>query len=253
MKILVTNDDGMQSEGLWALAVELQKRAQVVIVAPDRERSATSAAITLHQPLSLTRIIPKVAGFEAYSTNGTPSDSVILALATQADIGLIFSGVNNGINLGDDVLLSGTVGAALQGFLRGIPSIALSMVAGKDMHFEVAARFAGLLADKIINNPSLTAILLTVNLPNLPQNEIKGIEITKLAKINYNNIVKEEHDGTRKYYRILIGQHQVNSDVGTDAWAIEQDRISISPLKGEMSIAPSIPFIESLRFLPFQK
>ena len=152
MKILVTNDDGIYAKGLWVLAAELRKVAEVIVVAPDREQSATSSAITLHQPLRLTQVRTQMAGIKAYSIEGTPADSVILALGILDDIGIVFSGINEGINLGDDVLLSGTVGAALQGYLRGLPSIALSVVAEEDIHFEVAARFASLLADKIINN-----------------------------------------------------------------------------------------------------
>ena len=130
MKILVTNDDGIYRRGLWALAAELQRVAEVVVVAPDREQSAVGAAITLHQPLHYTEVEPMVAGIKAYSVAGTPSDSVILALGMLEDVGMVFSGINEGANLGNDVLLSGTVGAALQGYFHGLPSIALSMVDG---------------------------------------------------------------------------------------------------------------------------
>ena len=249
MKILVTNDDGIYTRGLWTLAAELQRVAEVVVIAPDREQSATGAAITLHQPLRCTEVKPQVPGVKAYSVEGTPSDSVILALGMMEEVGIVFSGINEGANVGSDVLLSGTVGAALQGYFHGLPSIALSAAVGEDMHFEVAAKMASLLASRIINGFPSTGLLLNINVPNLPLEEIKGVEITELANGNYDDHIEEGHDGKRNYYWIVRGKPRWNVSKGTDIWAVEEGKVSITPLRGELSIAREASFVEGLHLL----
>lgn len=247
MKILITNDDGIYRKGLWALAAELQNVAEVVVVAPDREQSAVSAAISLRHPLHYTEVNPMVDGIKAYSVSGTPSDSVILALEIMKDIGMVFSGVNEGANLGNDVLLSGTVGAALQGYFHGLPSVALSMEEGDEMHFEVAARLASSLANHLTNGSEAKEMLLNINLPNLPLEEIKGIDVTCLASTDYNDLVAEENSGKRKYYRIVRKKPLWNGGEGTDAWALDQNKISITPLQGVMGVAPGNSIFLDLR------
>ncbi len=253
MKILVTNDDGIHTSGIWALAAELQKIAETVVVAPDREQSAVGAAVTLHQPLRYTEVKPQVQGVKAYSVEGTPSDSIILALGMLEEVGIVFSGINEGANVGSDVLLSGTVGAALQGYFRGLPSIAISVAAGDNIHFEAAARLASVMASKIISGFPSTGLLLNINLPNLPVQEIKGVEITELSKWSYNGHIEEGHDGKRKYYWIVRGEPQHNIQEGTDVWAVEEGKVSITPLQGELTIAQENPFVEGLRSLFLQE
>jgi len=247
LKILVTNDDGIYRRGLWTLASELQKIAEVVVVAPDREQSAISAAITLHQPLQCTEVEPLVAGIKAYSVTGTPSDCVIMALGMIQDIGMVFSGVNEGSNLGNDVLLSGTVGAALQGYFHNLPSAALSIVEEEEMHFESAAKVARSLAAQFTNGFSATGMLLNINLPNLPLEEIQGIEVTKLASAGYKDSIKEEFTRRRKFYRIIRNVPQWNGGEGTDAWAINMGKISITPLQGEMGVTQGNPAVSDLQ------
>ena len=148
MRILLTNDDGIYAEGLWALVRVLKDLAQVIVVAPDREQSAIGTAVTLFQALKVHKTSPLVPDIETYSVEGTPSDCVILALSklVKDRIDVVVSGINQGANLGDDVLISGTVSAALQGYLRGLPAIAVS-VAGKDgLNMDNAAKLATLLA-----------------------------------------------------------------------------------------------------------
>ena len=185
MKILVTNDDGFYARGLWLLARELSKVGDVVIVAPDREQSAVGSSMTLHHPLRVRKVRSPLEGVPRYSVEGTPSDCVILALGRLLTdkVDLVFSGINEGANLGDDVLLSGTVGAALQGYFKGIPSVAISVGAIKDVHFDVAAKLAGILAQQMGDIPR--EVLLNVNLPNLPFEKIKGIEVTKLGRRSF--------------------------------------------------------------------
>lgn len=247
MKILITNDDGIYRNGLWALAAELRNIAEVVVAAPDREQSAVSGAISLRHPLHYTEVSPMVAGIKAYSVSGTPSDSVILALEMIKDIGMVFSGVNEGANLGNDVLLSGTVGAALQGYFHGLPSIALSMEVGEDMHFDVAARLASFLASHLTNGYRTEQMLLNINLPNLPLEEIKGIDVTRLASTDYKDLVAEEYGGNRKYYRISRKKPLWSGGEGTDAWALDQRKISITPLQGAMGVAPENSTFADLR------
>ncbi len=241
MKILVTNDDGIYAKGLWALVAELQKVGEVIVVAPDREQSAIGTAVTLHQPLRLREVRPLVAGIKAYAVEGTPSDSVILALGMLGEgIEAVFSGVNEGANLGDDVLISGTVGAALQAYLHGLPAIALSVEVGGNMHFKVAAKLGSLLVNKIATNSLPQGLLLNINLPNLPRDEIKGIELTRLARRSYADLIESGNDGKRDYYWIVRGEPQWDRDVGSDRWAVEERRISITPLRGELSNAHGI-------------
>jgi 5'-nucleotidase len=255
MKMLVTNDDGIYAEGLWALVRELQNIGEVIVVAPDREQSAVGTAVTLHQPLRFSEVRPLVAGIKTYAVEGTPADSVILALQTllKDEIGVVFSGINEGANLGDDVLISGTVGAALQGYFRGLPSIALSVGTGETIHYEVAAKLGSLLASKIGDGFLSQGMLLNINLPNLPSDKIKGIELTRLARRNYADLIIEGHDGKRKYYWIARGEPQWDGDEGTDIWAIETGWISITPLRNELSTAYEIPVFEDLLSSLFQE
>lgn len=236
MKILVTNDDGIYAQGLWSLVEELQKVGQVIVVAPDREQSGIGAAVTLHQPLRVNQIKSLVSGVEAYSVEGTPADSVILALSTiTKEIDLVISGINAGSNMGDDILISGTVGAALQGYFRGFPAIALSVAALEAVHFEAAAKVAALLAGKISAGVLPSKLLLNINLPNLPLDKIQGIELTRLGQRCYVDSIKEGNDGKRKYFWIVRGQPNWDSRQGTDIWAIEQQRISVTPLHSDLT------------------
>lgn len=245
MKILLTNDDGIQAEGLWALAKELKNIARVVVVAPDREQSALGTAITLSQPVRVQKVKPLVPGIETYAVEGTLGDSVILALEklVKNKIDLVISGINQGLNLGNDVLVSGTVGAALQGYLRRLPALAISIAATNGSGLDSAVRIARLLVAKIGLNSPAGNIFLNVNLPDLPPAKIKGIKLTCLARASHIDTVEEGHDGKRKYYW-LVRQRRNNSQDGmTDIGAIEQGNISITPLhiyRDDMAVA-SVP------------
>ena len=247
MKILVTNDDGIFAQGLWILVKELKNIAQVVVVAPDREQSATGTAVTLRQPLRVRKVSPLMPEVEAYSVEGTPSDSVILALGklVKNKIGLVISGINQGSNLGDDVLISGTVGAALQGYLHGFPALAISVAAADSLHLDNAAKLAALLAKKIVSSILPTNILLNVNLPNLPLAKIKEIKITHLANRSHTNTVEEGHDGRREYYWLVRQGINKDRDEKTDIWAIEQGNISITSLHANLSNKSLSPITDS--------
>jgi len=248
MKILVTNDDGIFAQGLWILVKELKSIAQVVVAAPDREQSAIGTAVTLRQPLRAQKMRPVVPGVETYSVEGTPADSVILALdkLAKGKIDLVVSGINHGSNLGDDVLISGTVGAALQGYLHGLPAVAISVAFGDNLYLDNAARLAALLVKKIDTNALPTNTFLNVNLPNLPLTEIKGAKVTRLASESHTDTVEESHDGRRTYYWLIRQGINKDTDKKTDIWAIEQGNISITPLHTSLLNKPSPPIPKNL-------
>ena len=237
LRILVTNDDGIYAMGLWTLVAALQQVGEVVVVAPDREQSAVGTSVTLHHPLRAREIEPLVRGIRSYCVEGTPADCVILALGNLLNIriDLVFCGINDGSNLGDDVLISGTVGAALQGYLKGIPSVALSVGALKDVHFDAAARLAVALARYFEKQALPKEILLNINLPNLPLDRIHGIEVTRLGRRSYSDKIEEGHDGKRKYYWIVRGKPDWQPEEGTDIWAFTNDKISITPLHSDLT------------------
>ena len=248
MEILLTNDDGIFAPGLWRLARELKQLARVVVVAPDREQSGLGTAVTLHQPLRVQKVRPLVPEVEAYSVEGTPADSVILALGKllKSQIDLVVSGINSGPNLGDDVLISGTVGAALQGYLRGFPALAISIASVDNLYLDNAARLAALLVRKLANSSLPSDIFLNVNLPGLSLEKIKGIKITKLASKSHIDTVEEGHNGRKAYYWLVRQQINKDADRKTDIWAIEKGNISITPLHTDLLNKPSPLIPDSL-------
>ena len=232
--ILVSNDDGIHSEGIKALARALKRVGEVFIVAPDRERSAASHSLTLHKPLRVEKIGPN-----AYAINGTPTDCINLAvngiLKKRPD--LVVSGINKGGNLGDDVTYSGTVSAAMEGTLLGIPSFAISLVSisRENFDFKNAARFAARLARFILKNRLPKDTLLNINVPDV--DEIKGYRITKQGKRLYGDAIVEKVDPRgKKYY--WIGGDILKWEGGgedTDFKAITSNFISITPVHLDMT------------------
>jgi len=242
MKILVSNDDGIFSEGLWTLVRELKSVAQVMVVAPHREQSAIGTAVTLRRPLTIQEVRPVVPGVETYSVDGTPADSVILALSklVKNGVDMVISGVNPGANLGNDVLVSGTVGAAVQGYIRGFPAIAISAATADSLCLNNAAKLATLLAEKIKGDALPENIFLNVNVPVLPLVKIRGIKVTRLAGKSHIDTVEEGHDGKRHYYWLVRQRIEKSSDDMTDIKAIEQGYISITPLHAYLGNIPSL-------------
>jgi 5'-nucleotidase len=238
LRILVTNDDGITARGLWALVRELRRVAEVVVVAPDRDQSGIGTAVTLHHPVRVSPVPPEATRVESYAVEGTPADTVILALKTilkDKKVDMVFSGINEGSNMGNDVLISGTVSAALQGYFYGLPSIAISVGAIKKVRFDVAARLGVLIAQRVAAGDMPPKFLLNINLPNLPLNKITGLEITRLGERSYMDNIKAGHDGKRKYYWIVRGKPDWIEVKGTDIWALGQNKISITPLHSDLS------------------
>lgn len=227
--ILVTNDDGIQSEGLEKLAEALQDVGDITIVAPDRERSAVSHALTLHRPLRINKMRENV-----WAVEGTPTDCVYLAtrslLASRRPV-LVASGINKGANLGDDIHYSGTVSAAFEGTVLGIPSMAISVVGRPPYHFETAALFAKKLAQRMLDEKLPGDTLLNVNVPNVPADAITGVAITKMGKRHYGDAVIENVDPRgRKYYWIGGTELDAEDIQGSDCNAILEGKISLTPL-----------------------
>lgn len=228
-KILVTNDDGVHAPGLHKLAAALKPLGDVVVVAPDRERSAASHALTLHKPLRVDEVKRKV-----YGINGTPSDCVNLGVMrlTGGRPALIVSGVNQGENLGDDVTYSGTVSAAIESTLLGIPSMAISLVGPGKQGLDAACRMAAKLAGLILEYGLPHDTLLNVNVPDLPVTKIRGAKITSLGRRVYNEdtIIEKTDPRGKNYYWIGGNRDAWKPKSDTDHQAIEQGMVSITPL-----------------------
>jgi 5'-nucleotidase len=242
LNILVTNDDGITAPGLWALARELKSVAEVIVVAPDREQSGVGTSITLHQPLRVRPAKSAVTGVEAYSVEGTPADSVIIGtrMLWEDRVDLVISGINEGPNLGKDVLVSGTVGAAFQAHNCGLPAIALSVFGIENMHFEVAAKIGSVLAQQVSLGYLPDTLLLNVNLPNVPIDQITGIDITQLGRSGYTEglavtRLKGSYDTRRDYCWIVPNVMDLKEEPGTDILALKQNRISITPIDNNVT------------------
>ena len=244
-RILVTNDDGIYSEGLRKLASALKAVGEVTIVAPDREQSAASHALTLNRPLRLIEIEK-----EEYIVDGTPTDCVnlgVLYLMKDRRPDIVVSGINFGPNLGDDVTYSGTISAAFEGALLRIPSIALSAVIGEHFSFDRCASFATELTRWILSRPADPRIVLNVNFPVQPP---VGVRVTKLGTRVYAEGVIERLDPRGKKYFWIGGEPPVwHSAEGTDFAAIDAGYISITPLHLDLTHHESISRLKDLEQL----
>ncbi|NIM06378.1 MAG: 5'/3'-nucleotidase SurE [Armatimonadetes bacterium] len=232
MKFLLTNDDGIHTPGLLALKQELSKLGKVYPVAPDRPRSATGHSITLHKPL---RAIPVTLadGSSAWASNGTPSDCVVLGLSDLIGCkpDMVVSGINPGPNLGEDLTYSGTVSAAMEGTILGVPSFAISVAGQEVTDFAPAARFAVRLAKAVAAHHLPPYTFLNVNVPAVAEEEIRGSVITRQARRKYKGRLEKRIDPRGMEYYWLGGELlNEGSLTGTDVEAIQQNCISITPV-----------------------
>ena len=227
--ILLTNDDGFFAEGIESLFRSLKSLGNVYIIAPDREKSATSLALTLHRPLRVKRIKPKV-----YAVDGTPADCVYLALQKllPRKPALLISGINRGPNLGQqDISYSGTVAAAIQGSFLRIPSLAVSLLPDEKHHysFDFAARFAASIVEKALEKPLPETTTLNINIPPPP---VKGIKIVKLGQKRYNPEIIEKEDPRKNiYYWIGTGHPKAEGDKRSDVKIIAEGYVTVTPLQ----------------------
>ena len=227
--ILVVNDDGILSPGLHALAKGMRQLGNVWVVAPERLQNAMGRALTLHKPLRLTRIKKQV-----FAVNGTPADCVTLGIGQLLKENppiLIVSGINKGLNLGDDITNSGTVSAAMEGVLRGITSIAVSLDGQRSFKFHVAEVVAHQIADKVLRLGLPPETLLNVNVPKCSLKDLRGVKITSLSRKHYKDPVVEKTDPRGgKYYWIAGEQISWERAKGADIEAISNNMVSITPL-----------------------
>ena len=241
-QILVTNDDGVHSEGIRALADAVAHLGEITIVAPIQEASAIGHALTLRRPLRVETIAPRI-----YAVDGTPTDCVNVAIThvLRGKPDLILSGINKGWNLGDDVTYSGTVSGALEGALLGIPSIALSTQRINDTcDFAPAARAAAIVAEQVLERGMPKFTLLNINTPNGPN---KGFRVTVQAKRNHVTVVDERIDPRqRAYYWIEEGQNEWEPHDRSDYQAVRDGYISITPLQPEMTAYDALTYVAGL-------
>ena len=233
MKILISNDDGVHAPGLRYLASALEKMADITVVAPDRNRSGVSNSLTLENPL---RVVTASNGF--YSVNGTPTDCVHLAVTglLKEVPDMVVSGINEGSNLSDDVLYSGTVAAATEGRFLGLPSLAISLAGPRCEHYDTAAQVAKILIERLRETPLTFDTILNVNVPDMPFTELKGIQVTRLGtRHKAEPTIKSLDPRGRKIY--WVGQPGPEQDAGpgTDFYAVNMGYVSVTPLQLDLT------------------
>jgi 5'-nucleotidase len=241
-RILITNDDGIFSQGIRLLASSLGEIAEVVVVAPDREQSATGHALTLSRPLRMQKVEENW-----YAVDGTPTDCVnlgVLSLLKDRPPDLVCSGINFGLNMGDDVTYSGTVSATFEGTLLGIPSVAFSQEVAEGFSFAPAAEFARALVEILLTETLPPDLLLNVNVPAGP---IQGVSFTKLGRRVYKQTVVEKLDPRGRKYYWIAGTPQWQRASGTDFEAVSSGHISVTPLHLDLTYYPGLESFGSLR------
>ena len=233
MRILLSNDDGYFAPGIAALERALSALGTVTVVAPERDRSGASNSLTLDRPLSL-----KKAANGFYYINGTPTDCVHLAVTGLLDAlpDIVVSGINHGANMGDDTIYSGTVAAATEGFLLGIPSIAISMVAAGGDNFDTAAEVARGLVERYLRAPLGEPMLLNVNVPDVPAQDLQGVEVTRLGKRHKAEpVVKALNPRGDAIYWVGAAGSAQDAGAGTDFHAVANRKVSITPLQMDLT------------------
>ena len=233
MKILVSNDDGYFAPGITLLAEALRQLGEVTVVAPERDRSGASNSLTLDRPLTVRR-----APNGYFSVNGTPTDCVHIAVTGLLDFtpDVVVSGVNLGANMGDDTIYSGTVAAAVEGYLLGIPSVAVSLTSKVGEHFESAIGVALQMVERLRRQPFGEPVLLNVNVPDIPEAKLRGVEITRLGKRHKAEpVVKLKTPRGETAYWIGPAGGAADAGPGTDFHAVERGRVSVTPLRLDLT------------------
>lgn len=233
MRILLSNDDGYFAPGLAALHAELSGLGEITVVAPERDRSGASNSLTLDRPLSV-RKAPN--GF--FFVNGTPTDCVHLAVTGLLDFepDMIVSGINDGANMGDDTIYSGTVAAATEGFLLGIPSMAVSLAGGRNVHFATAAKVARTLVERFRSGVPAGRVLLNVNVPDVPVEALGAMEVTRLGKRHKAEpVVKGASPRGETVYWVGAAGGAQDAGEGTDFYAVANRRVSLTPLQMDLT------------------
>jgi 5'-nucleotidase len=246
--ILISNDDGVESSGIWALKKELERHFRVFVIAPDRERSATGHSISLHDPIR----VKVIEDDRVFAISGTPVDAVHLALlgVIEEPIDAVVTGINHGLNLGSDVFYSGTVAAAFQATTFNISGVAVSIDSTTNpVHFETAAHYACRMLEKLDDKQVDSDILLNVNVPNLEIDEVEGVEVTRLGKRCYKDRLIEREDPKMNKYYWIGGAHTHDIlDEGTDVKAVSENRVSVTPLRFDITAEDYIHKLKKWKF-----
>ena len=260
MKILVINDDGITAPGIWAATRALRQVGEVVVVAPDRQQSGVGASLTLHAPIKADpwSVQQEFQGgsedgknglfpVSAFSVEGTPGDSCILALETLVkDVDLVVSGINAGSNVGWDGMVSGSVGGGVQGFIRGINTIGISVTAVTNTKYDIAEKILRPLAEKFLDYSGET-LFLNVNIPKIEMSQVAGVRVTRMGGRSWGENVRAENVGPEKRY--WISRNKSISDTpapDSDIAALRNNCISITPLRLGMGDDSAMPDLESL-------
>jgi 5'-nucleotidase len=231
MRILISNDDGYKADGIIQLAKSLSEIAEVIVVAPSKNKSASSSSLTIGKPLKPIQIKKNV-----YAIDATPSDCVHLALCgfIKESIDLVVTGINFGANLGDDVIYSGTVAGAIEGRFLGLPSIAMSLASWECKHFDTAGKVAKLLVAQIDKAPLAYNTIINVNVPDVPMSEIKGIKSTRLGNRHKSEPSIQDSKDPSLYWIGENGKEADNGE-GTDFHAISNNFVSVTPLQIDLT------------------
>jgi len=243
MRILLSNDDGYFAPGLAILAKTLADLGSITVVAPERDHSGASNSLTLDRPLSVRE---SANGFRY--VNGTPTDCVHLAVTGLLEEmpDMIVSGINLGANMGDDTIYSGTVAAATEGYLLGIPSLAISLTSKAGRHYETAARVARDLVERFQKNPLGEPVLLNVNVPDIPYDDLKGLEVTRLGKRHKAEpVIKTTTPRNQTVYWVGAAGSAQDAGPGTDFHAVASDRVSLTPLQMDLTHPQQIPAVRT--------
>ncbi len=247
MRILLTNDDGIYAEGLCALYRCLSLDHEVIVVAPEAERSAVGHAITLSVPLRV-RIVRRGREFRGYAVNGTPADCVKLAFyELVGPVDLVISGINRGANVGINVLYSGTVSAATEAAILGMPALAVSLDAYRQESYCFAAYFVSVLVDQVFHWSLPFPFCLNVNIPHLPPQQIKGIKFTRQGTNRLRERFERRLDPHGNVYYWQCGEEFMEEDPETDVIALKQGYISITPLHHDLTHSEILTRLESIK------
>ena len=241
MRILVSNDDGYFSPGIAILAERLATLGEVTVVAPERDRSGASNSLTLDRPLTV-----RTAGNGFRYVNGTPTDCVHLALTGLLDAppDIVVSGINFGANMGDDTIYSGTVAAATEGFLFGLPSIAMSLAGKAGRHFDTAAAVAAQLVERFGRAPFGQPVLLNVNVPDIAPDQLGALEVTRLGRRHRAEaVVKMDTPRGEAFWIGAAGEAQ-DAGPGTDFHAVASGRVSVTPLQVDLTFPAQLPLVK---------
>jgi len=243
MRILISNDDGYFAPGIAALAAALSGLGIVTVVAPERDRSGASNSLTLDRPLSVRKA---ANGF--FFVNGTPTDCVHLAVTGLLDHlpDVVVSGINHGANMGDDTIYSGTVAAATEGYLLGIPSIAVSLLNKAGSHFDTAAQVAYDLVERFARVPPPAATLLNVNVPDVDRASLRGMRVTRLGKRHKAEpVIKADNPRGETVYWVGAAGEAADAGEGTDFHAVSMNYVSITPLQMDLTNQTRMPAIDA--------